>query len=260
MEKAYIITGSSSGLGASIALSLRKKGNNVIGIDWKDDADIVADLSVQEELEGALNKAFSLCPNPAGVVSNAGLSPIHNDPYQILKVNWFAAKAVLDVSLPYLARSPLSSAVAISSIGAAIGGDANLEACLHSENRNRSNECLKSIDHADPSSTGIIAYSTCKAALARYVRRNAQAWGSKGVRLNAVAPGKMDTPMLDGLLTDPILSPGVTNLPYGIEAIGKPGQIGEVVEFLLMPNSSFVHGQIIYVDGGTEAILRPDLV
>jgi len=260
MQKTFIVTGSSSGLGASIVKSLRGKGNHVIGVDQKEDADIVADLSTQMGVIEALDHAFSICPTPAGVVSNAGVSPLHGNPYEILEVNWFSAHYVLDASLSFLSETPDSSAVGISSIGAAVGGDEQLISSLLSDDRENAYSLLKLLLDNDPDSAGIVAYSSCKAALAVHVRRNAQVWGSLGVRCNIVAPGKMDTAMLDGLLADPILSPGVSNLPFGIESTAQPQQIADVVEFLLGPSSSFIHGQVIYVDGGTEAIIRPDLV
>ena len=70
----------------------------------------------------------------------------------------------------------------------------------------------------------------------------------------------MNTSMLDGLLNDPVLSPGIINLPSGVTETGQPEQVADVVEYLLSPKSSFIHGQVIYVDGGSEAIMRPDLV
>ena len=232
----------------------------MIGIDRKEDAEIVADLATEKGLVEALDQAFSICPNPSGVVSNAGVSPLHGDPYEILEVNWFSAHHVLDASLNHLAETTGSSAVAISSIGAAVGGDEQLIASLLSGDRTNAYALLKLRLDNEPNSAGIVAYSSCKAALAKHVRRNAQIWGSRGVRCNVVAPGKMDTAMLDGLLADPILSPGVSNLPFGIEPTAQPEQIADVVEFLLGASSSFIHGQVIYVDGGTEAILRPGLV
>ena len=260
MEKSFIVTGVASGLGSCVAKSLRANGSKVIGIDWKGNPDIQADLSKEDEVIGAMEQAFLMCPNPSGVVSNAGLSPVHENKSEIIEVNWFAAKMVLELSLEYLATSEGSSAVGIASIGAALGGDPELEGYLHSEDREAIEIFLANMQDNDPSSIGIVAYSTCKAALARFARTNAQNWGSKGVRLNVVAPGKMDTAMLDGLLSDPVLSEGVSGLPSGVMETGYPDQIANVIKFLLSSDSSFVHGQVIYVDGGTEAIMRPDLV
>lgn len=260
MSNSYIVTGVSSGLGASVSNALKSSGFTVVGIDWRGSPDIKADLSKEVEAQRAMEMAISLCPNPSGVVSNAGLSPVHESRNEIIDVNWFSAKFVLDFSLEYLAAEGGSSAVAISSIGAAVGGDPILEDYLHSDDRESALNYLEDLHASDPNSSGIIAYSSCKAAIARYVRRNAQFWGNRGVRLNAIAPGKMYTSMLDGLLADPVLSPGVVNLPKGVEETGHPDQVSEVVQFLLSAKSSFVHGQIIYVDGGTEAIMRPDIV
>ena len=122
MEKSFIITGVASGLGACVAKSA-KNGFKVIGIDWKGQPDIQADLSKEDEVIGAMEEAFSMCSNLSGVVSNAGLSPVHENPSEIIAVNWFAAKRVLELSLEYLASSEGSAAVAIASIGAALGGD-----------------------------------------------------------------------------------------------------------------------------------------
>ena len=260
MVNTYIVTGSSSGLGSSVVKSLTESGSEVIGIDWKGQPDIRADLSDKTEVLKAMGIALSMCPNPAGVVSNAGLSPIHDDLTEIIEVNWFAAKEVFELSLESLSKHKNSAAVAVCSIGSALGGDSTLESYLHEEDREGAFDYLDSIHKNDPNSAGIIAYSSCKAALARFVRRNAQRWGTKGVRFNAVAPGKMNTSMLDGLLNDPVLSPGIINLPSGVTETGQPEQVADVVEYLLSPKSSFIHGQVIYVDGGSEAIMRPDLV
>ncbi|MED5445608.1 MAG: SDR family NAD(P)-dependent oxidoreductase, partial [Actinomycetota bacterium] len=99
MVNTYIVTGSSSGLGSSVVKSLRESGAEVIGIDWKGQPDITADLSDKSEVRRAMKTALSICPNPAGVVSNAGLSPIHDDLREIIEVNWFAAKEVFELSL-----------------------------------------------------------------------------------------------------------------------------------------------------------------
>jgi len=63
-----------------------------------------------------------------------------------------------------------------------------------------------------------IAYSSAKRVVAQGVRERARTWGDAGVRLNAVAPGRMETPMLDGLLADPLIAAGIDTLPIGVRA------------------------------------------
>ena len=126
MQDAVIITGSAAGLGKALSHTLSSKGYDVIGIDKNGDEDILADLSTSEGRQFAINKALDICPNPRAVVANAGLSPIHEDPFAILEVNWLGVKELLDAFLPSLANNPNGCAVAISSIGAAVGGDESL--------------------------------------------------------------------------------------------------------------------------------------
>jgi NAD(P)-dependent dehydrogenase (short-subunit alcohol dehydrogenase family) len=162
--------------------------------------------------------------------------------------------------MPHLSNHGSSAAVAISSIGAAIGGDSTLEEYLLKDNVEAACEYISEIAQRSPLEAGIIAYSTCKSAIARFVRVNAEEWGKAGVRLNAIAPGRMETPMLDGLLANPDISPGIEAMPSGIMKSATPEMVANVVDFFLDSESIFVHGQVLYVDGGSEAILRPDLI
>ncbi len=260
MQNAVIITGGGSGLGKSLAKLLRSKGESVITVDWAGDADVYADLSTQAGRESAIKDCLKKCPSPRSLVSNAGLSPIHEDALQILNVNWVAATVFLENFLKPLSEHPSGSAVAISSIGAAIGGDIELESYLLANDLDSAKRHLEILKKARPNDVGIVTYSTCKAALARYVRLNANAWGREGVRLNAIAPGRMETPMLEGLLADPEIAPGIEALPSGIHKSATSDAVAEVVEFFIHPRCSFIHGQVLYVDGGSEAILRPDLI
>ena len=260
MQNAVIITGAGSGLGKALAKLLTSRGENVITIDWAGEVDVRADLSTESGRSHAIQESLTLCPNPKGVVSNAGLSPIHKDPIQILQVNWFGAAEILKTFMPHLSNHGSSAAVAISSIGAAIGGDSTLEEYLLNDNVEAACEYINEIAQRSPLEAGIVAYSTCKSAIARFVRVNAEEWGKAGVRLNAIAPGRMETPMLEGLLANPDISPGIEAMPSGIMKSATPEMVATVVDFFLDSESTFVHGQVLYVDGGSEAILRPDLI
>jgi NAD(P)-dependent dehydrogenase (short-subunit alcohol dehydrogenase family) len=105
-----------------------------------------------------------------------------------------------------------------------------------------------------------ICYSSSKRAVAFAVRRRAEEWGRAGVRLNAVGPGRMETPMLDGLMADPMMAAGIDSYPSGVRPSGTAEDVGRAVRFLIGPDATFVHGQVLFVDGGTDALLRPDVI
>ena len=97
-------------------------------------------------------------------------------------------------------------------------------------------------------------------ALARLVRRRATELGLAGVRLNAVAPGPFDSPLLQTTLDDPVLAPLVDALPIPIGRRGSADEVAATVEFLLSSAASNVHGSLLFVDGGIDASVSPDRV
>ncbi len=167
-----------------------------------------------------------------------------------MSVNWFGALHILDALLPALSRGQQPAAVAISSIGAITGGDDGLVSLLQAgdEDAARATTC-----------DSVAAYSSTKRALALAVRERTPTWAAQGVRLNAVAPGRMATPMLERIMASP-MGPGVQMLPTGIAYEGTADEIAGAVCFLLGPDAIFVHGHVLYVDGGAEALMRPGLV
>jgi NAD(P)-dependent dehydrogenase (short-subunit alcohol dehydrogenase family) len=90
------------------------------------------------------------------------------------------------------------------------------------------------------------------------VRRRAKPWGDAGVRLNAVCPGATETPLLQGSIEHPVWGPGVASLDIPLGRRADPSEIATVVAFLLGPGASYVHGSMVYIDGGNDAAMRPD--
>ena len=105
---------------------------------------------------------------------------------------------------------------------------------------------------------GVAIYGLSKHALSRAVRRRAADWGAAGVRLNGIAPGITQTPLFEGSEKHPVLGKFVDDIPIPLQRRATPDEIAGVIVFLLSDAASYFQGSIVWVDGGTDAVLRPD--
>ena len=246
------VTGSASGMCAATAARLERDGCRVIRVDWKG-GDVVADLGTPAGRTAAVAGVRRLAGDALdGLVSGAGLGP-YDDPAAVVRVNYFGAVAVLDGLRDLLAHGREPAAVAISSIGAvfeALHVPGFAEACLAGDEV----AALARIDGKD----GNWAYSNAKHALALAVRQRAPTWGAAGIRLNAVLPGKVATPMLAKIHVHETLGPAVAALPVPLGREAQPEELAAAIAFLLGPDARYVHGALLKVDGGVDAIVRPN--
>jgi 2-deoxy-D-gluconate 3-dehydrogenase len=96
------------------------------------------------------------------------------------------------------------------------------------------------------------AYAASKGAVAQLTKALCNEWAGRGVNVNAIAPGYMNTDMNAALLADPVrLEQLSTRIPAG--RWGQPQDIGDVVVFLASRAAGYVHGQVLAVDGGWMA-------
>jgi NAD(P)-dependent dehydrogenase (short-subunit alcohol dehydrogenase family) len=96
------------------------------------------------------------------------------------------------------------------------------------------------------------AYNASKGAVVMFTRSLAIDCGPRGVRVNCVAPGLIDTPMADWIRLDPVrLAAFERSLPAG--RIGTPEDVAEAVAFLASDGASYMHGSTLVVDGGVTA-------
>ena len=169
----------------------------------------------------------------------------------LASVNYFGTVDLLEGLRPLL--GPGGSAVAISSnsttVQPAVPADL-VEACL------RHDEEL-SAQIADARGS-LVTYPATKLAVAHWVRRNATGpdWAGSGIRLNAIAPGMIDTPMVAGMRADAKAGPMLDMLPIPAGRPGRAEEIAAVVDLLLGPDGAFFCGSVVFCDGGSDALLR----
>jgi NAD(P)-dependent dehydrogenase (short-subunit alcohol dehydrogenase family) len=245
------VSGTAGGLGAAIRRRLESAGDRVIGIDRRD-AEIVADLGTAAGLRDAVAAIRKRSGGALdGLVSCAALGP-YDAPEPIVRVNYFGAIGLVDQLRDDLARGREPAAVAISSIGAIF--DEILVPDFLAACRDGDEEAAVA---AMRDRDGTTAYSNAKRAIARAVRERVMEWGALGVRLNAVAPGKTETPMLDKLLASAEHAPAINALPVPLGRSSPADDVAAAIVFLLGPDARYVHGQVLFVDGGSEALVRP---
>lgn len=247
-----VITGAASGIGACTKKRLEDQGYKVIGIDLKGEA-IAADLSTAEARKAAIAKALEQCDGRIDrLVLAAGLGGHLENGQLVARVNYFGAIELLDGLKNALAAAG-GRCVVISSNSAQMRTnpeDPIVAALLNGDE----DKAMDLIGDAHASHT----YPLSKHAVARAVRRRAGEFGKLGIQLNAIAPGITQTNMVKGVQEHPELKQSLNAIPVPLDRFADPDEIAAVIEFMLSDTASYMHGSIIYVDGGTDAVVRPD--
>lgn len=252
--KTFVVSGAASGIGAATTTLLRDQGDRVITVDLQD-ADVVADLSTPDGRADAVEGVQQLTDVVHGLVPGAGIAGASGvDSALVVSVNFFGAVALVRGLQPQLAEAGSASVVllASNSITAVPGWRTSVaDLCLADD------EDAARADAAEVDS--VMVYPATKAALAWWARREGvtDSWIGQGIRLNAVAPGVVDTSMTERLRADPVFGPYVDSYPTAIGRPGRPDEIARLIGFLLSDASSLMVGSVVYADGGTDAILRP---
>ena len=222
MTRTAIVTGSASGIGAAVTTALETDGYAVAGLDIHSSAPYVVDVSDSAEVDQTIKRVVADLGPVDAVVSAAGhyeMVPIaditRQQLHRMLRVHLGGLRNITRSVLPSMLERGSGSIVAIAS-ELAIGGD---DCGAH--------------------------YTAAKGAIIGLVRSLAVEVAGRGVRVNAVAPGPTDTPLLAA--DSPWRAPEyLETIPN--RRLTRPDEIAEVVRFLL--DTEFCVGEVLSPNGG----------
>lgn len=235
-----LVTGATSGIGHTLALLLRDAGAEVTVTGTRPGAaDYETDLAGMTYRRLALADPDSVAALAAGVealdilVNNAGanfpggLDESHPD--------GFDASVVLNLAGPYRLTVALHHALKASSApgGASVVNLASMSA-------------LRAV-------TLVPGYSAAKAGIINITRNLAVKWARDGIRVNAVAPGVIETPMTVPMKAVPaIVESELAHIP--LRRFGTAAEVASAVAFLCTEQSSYISGAVLVVDGASDCV------
>lgn len=247
-----VVTGAAQGIGRAIAEELRAQGAGLVLIDRnasgvaalaesmsRNENEVrylVADLAQPGEISKLTAKIQSFAPRVDVLVNNAGIEI--DLPFE--KISSEVFDCIIAVNL----RAPLLMAQAILPLFPPTGGAIVNISSIHAE-------------HAFPNS---IPYACSKAGLVAQTRNLALELASRKIRVNAVCPGYIDTPMWEQWLRsspDPAALASQTEALHPLGRRGIPQDVAAAVSFLASPGAAWITGTCLVVDGGLTVRTHP---
>lgn len=242
-NKTILVTGAASGIGKETARLLKKQGATIIGADIKDAPDVdtfikvdLSDKSSIDDLVRKLPKGINGLANIAGISSSAL-------PELILKINLLGLKYLTEQVIDKLADG--ASIVNLSSLA---GNNWEEEIPLIKKGLKISFEDVSDFAQENDIDNGNRAYAFSKEALIVWTMANRWEWTNRGIRMNAVSPGPVETPILKDFRET--LGDRFDQDSKLVERLGVPADIAPVVAFLISDDSKWIRGANIPVDGG----------
>ena len=244
-QRVAVVTGAARGIGAATALRLAQDGNAVAVLDLDEAAcagtvdaittaggraiAVGVDVSKADQVEAAVARVADELGAPTILVNNAGIS--HFGPF--LRIDLETWQRVLDVNLT--GTYHCCQVVVPHMIAAGWGRIVNISS--------------SSTHGGQPMMS---AYVSAKSAVIGLTKSLALELGPKGITVNTIPPGFIDTPMLRDSEAKGLLGPGVEAAiaTTPVRRIGRPDDIAAATAFLVSEEASYVTGQVIGVNGG----------
>jgi NAD(P)-dependent dehydrogenase (short-subunit alcohol dehydrogenase family) len=244
--KTIVVTGAASGIGAQTVRELQQAGAVVIGVDRnpvpKADRYVAADLSQPTSISKALHEIGSgidgLC-NIAGLPPTRGAEPV-------LRVNFLGLRELTEGLI-----GQLRDGAAIVNLASLAGlGWAQAAPAIKALLALRDFEALDAYCREHAVDDGR-SYFLSKEALIVWTMLNRWTWRERGIRMNCVSPGPVDTPILGDFLAT--LGARAEEDMKVMDRAGTPADIAPLVAFLCSPQSAWIRGTNIACDGGMYA-------
>ena len=238
-EKVAVVTGGASGIGLATTKKLLSEGANVVILDLKMDEEIInslgetalylkCDVSNEENVKNCIEEIIKKFNHIDYLVANAGIGGSASKPHEVSMDEWNKVISVNQTGI-FLLNKYVINEMLKNGKGAVVN---------------------TSSMYGLVGSTTSFAYSASKGAINQMTRSLALTYARDNIRVNAIAPGYVDTPILS-MVPDNIKEAMGNELPIG--RLGKDTEIANLICYLLSDDASFITGAIIPIDGGFTA-------
>ena len=252
-NKIIVVTGAASGIGAETAKQFKDVGATVIGLDRnKPDTNVDHFISVDLSDPASIANAVKEMPEKIdGLCNVAGLPPTAHCTL-VMKVNFLGLQALTEAVVPKLNEG--GSIVNVASLAGSGWPEATdqVKSFLAQANFDNVSEVCAELDIEGPRS-----YFFSKELLIVWTMQNRWTWRDRGIRMNSVSPGPVDTPILPDFIET--LGERAEEDMKIMDRAGLPTDIAPVVVFLTSDASAWIRGVNIPCDGGMSAHIQCEM-